>query len=185
MLKDTCAKTTIIKYVLSAQRLHTMEEHIDIVDDNGKILKSVPRSYIYQNKPLHRTVHILIKDTKGNILLQKRSAEKDFAPLWWSSSAGGHIKAGETYEQAAARELEEELGITIPLTYKGEIYYEDGRHIKRFIGLCEATYEGKLHLNPEEVADAKYFDINQIKKLIREGRLMQETINLLISHDYL
>src|SRR5262249_22085291 len=64
---------------------------------------------------LHRAVHIFVFNSRGELLLQKRSAHKDEYPNCYTSSASGHLAAGESYERAAPRELEEELGLCAPL----------------------------------------------------------------------
>lgn len=59
----------------------------------------------------HRTVHVWIRNEKGELLLQKRALTKDVYPGYWDISCAGHIDAGESPETAALRELSEELGV--------------------------------------------------------------------------
>jgi isopentenyldiphosphate isomerase len=59
----------------------------------------------------HRTVHIWIRNNKGELLLQKRALTKEVYPGYWDISCAGHIDAGESPETAALRELSEELGV--------------------------------------------------------------------------
>lgn len=59
----------------------------------------------------HRTVHVWIRNSKGELLLQKRALTKDVYPGYWDISCAGHIDAGESPETAALRELSEELGV--------------------------------------------------------------------------
>ena len=60
----------------------------------------------------HRAAHIWIYNSKGEILLQLRAKDKQFWPDRWEISAAGHVGAGEKPEDAAVRELSEELGIS-------------------------------------------------------------------------
>ena len=65
---------------------------------------------------LHRTAHVWIlrkKENKIQILLQKRSEQKDSFPGCYDISSAGHIPAGDNYGQSAVRELKEELGIVV------------------------------------------------------------------------
>ena len=90
-------------------------ERFPVVDGNDRILRYARRSEVHGNNLRHRAVHILIFDEAGEVYLQQRSRWKDRHPLKWDSSAAGHVAARESYEEAARRELEEELGINVPL----------------------------------------------------------------------
>jgi 16S rRNA (adenine1518-N6/adenine1519-N6)-dimethyltransferase len=87
------------------------EEIFDVVDEQDQAIGQAPRSVVHAQKLLHRAVHIFVFNSRGELLLQKRSAQKDEYPLCYTSSASGHLSAGESYESAAPRELEEELGL--------------------------------------------------------------------------
>jgi 16S rRNA (adenine1518-N6/adenine1519-N6)-dimethyltransferase len=54
-------------------------------------------------------VHVFLLNKVGEVFLQKRSRLKDVHPGCWDSSAAGHLDVGESYEDCARRELEEEL----------------------------------------------------------------------------
>lgn len=91
-----------------------MEEHIDIVNENGiPTGVSVPKSEIHAKGHFHNTAHVWFYNSNGEILLQQRAASKVICPLLWDVSVAGHIDAGETPEQAAVREAKEEIGIDI------------------------------------------------------------------------
>src|SRR5213082_237726 len=92
------------------------EEQFPVVDEEDRLKGSALRSKVHANNFLHRAVHILIFNPAGEVFLQMRSRWKDRHPLAWDSSAAGHVNADEDYDQAAIRELCEELGIDIPLT---------------------------------------------------------------------
>jgi isopentenyldiphosphate isomerase len=88
------------------------EELIDVVNEKGEVIQTLPRSEIHGNPSLlHMVVHVLVINKAGDILLQKRSLTKDVAPGRWDTSVGGHVNAGESLEDAANRETAEELGI--------------------------------------------------------------------------
>ena len=89
-------------------------EYIDIVTKEGKPTgKSELKSIIHQKGYYHHTAHIWFYNKKGEVLLSQRSAKKTICPLMWDVSVAGHIDAGETIKQAAIRETEEEIGLTI------------------------------------------------------------------------
>lgn len=92
-----------------------MSEWIDIVDENGNPTgQIVERNDAHRNGIWHRTAHLwLLREKDGHIqvLLQKRSANKDSHPGCYDISSAGHIPAGVEYEPSAIRELKEELGV--------------------------------------------------------------------------
>ena len=89
-----------------------MDEIFEIVDDFNNVIGIAPRSQCHGNPGLcHRTAHVVVLNELGDILLQKRSNDKDIQPGKWDSAVGGHLIVGETFEEAAVREMNEELGI--------------------------------------------------------------------------
>ena len=92
-------------------------EILDICDELGNPTgKTVERKIAHQQGILHRTAHVWIlrkKENKIQILLQKRSEQKDSFPGCYDISSAGHIPAGDNYGQSAVRELKEELGIVV------------------------------------------------------------------------
>lgn len=89
------------------------EEYFDVVDENDQVIGRETRRLVHASGLRHRAIHWLVSDGAGRILLQKRSQSKDTHPGRWDSSASGHVDAGEDYDQAARRELMEELGFPV------------------------------------------------------------------------
>jgi isopentenyl-diphosphate delta-isomerase len=73
---------------------------------------------------LHRAFSIFIFNHKGEVLLQRRSEQKMLWPGYWSNACCSHPRLGETSEEAAHRRLEQELGISAPLTYLYKFEYQ-------------------------------------------------------------
>ena len=116
-------------------------EMFDIVDENGNpIGEVIERRKAHAEGIRHRTAHIwIVREKEGRIqvLLQKRSADKDSFPGRFDTSSAGHIKAGDEPLESALRELNEELGITAKpdqLEFAGtfEVNYEKNFHGKLF-----------------------------------------------------
>ena len=98
-------------------------EYLDIVDEMGNPTgEIVEREYAHRHGIRHRTSHVwlLRKKQDVEILLQKRSLNKDSYPGCYDISSAGHIPAGSDFETSALRELKEELGVEAT---KGELHY--------------------------------------------------------------
>jgi 16S rRNA (adenine1518-N6/adenine1519-N6)-dimethyltransferase len=93
------------------------EEVFDVVDEHDRVTGQAPRSEVHRRGLLHRAVHVFVFNSRGELLVQMRSALKDEFPLHWTSSASGHLGAGETYAEAAPRELSEEVGLSADLEF--------------------------------------------------------------------
>ena len=91
-------------------------EYLDIVDESGiPTGEIIDREQAHRDGIPHRTAHVWVireKDGCTQVLLQKRSEEKDSFPGMYDTSSAGHIPAGEEPLPSALRELDEELGIS-------------------------------------------------------------------------
>ncbi len=131
------------------------EERFQLVDQRDLPLGGAPRSQVHANNLLHRAVHVLIFNSKGEVFLQLRSRSKDRYPLRWDSSAAGHVTEGETYDQTALRELEEELGIQTALKQVAKLPASD-RTDSEFIGLYFGSYDGEIRPNAAEIEAGRF-----------------------------
>jgi isopentenyl-diphosphate delta-isomerase len=89
-----------------------MSEVLDLVDSEDHVIDSMERHEIYR-LGLHnfRLVYGLIINSEEKLWIPRRTADKEICPLHLDSSMGGHVNSGESYDEAFARELEEELGL--------------------------------------------------------------------------
>src|SRR5512143_2979511 len=94
----------------------TKKETLEAVDEKNQVIDMASRWEIHQKSLRHRSVHIFIFNSKGDLYLQKRSSRKDQYTEHWDSSAAGHTDPGESPEETARRELMEELGLPVRLT---------------------------------------------------------------------
>jgi len=134
-------------------------ELFDVVDHRDRVVRQSSRADVHANGLFHRAVHILVQDAEGRFYLQRRSWNKDSAPGCWVTSCSGHVDAGEDYRGAAIRELNEELGIEVPL----EELLEVGRHPavpetgNEFVRLYVVRdFCGHLTPNPEEILEGAW-----------------------------
>lgn len=146
---------------------------IQIVDEKNEPIGGATKQEAWRNGLVHRIVRLAIFDTRGRMLVQKRSDQKELFPGRWDNSAAGHVDDGETYEQAALRELHEELGLTgVVLEDLGEYYVEvrdDWRIMKRFTRAYKIVLEDPLpvfQLPEDEVASTEWMEIADVHNLV-------------------
>lgn len=141
------------------------EEVLEIVDSDGRIIGHAPRSVIHGNNSLlHRVVHLIVVNRRGEILLQRRSRNKDVAPGRWDTSVGGHIGRGESIEEALRRETEEEIGI-VPADMKFLYTYIHSNHYEsELVYTYECISEGPFRFDDEEIEELRFWSVEEIKK---------------------
>jgi len=145
-------------------------EFIDVVDENDKVVGSASQKEVYKKLLPHRIAHVLVFNEGGEMALQMRSATKGFCPLHRSTTAGGHVQSGETYEQAALREMREEIGTSIAVEKIGkDLYIDSGRGLKKFLYTFKASSNGPFKVDHNEVERVEFFDLDKIQQMIKAG----------------
>ncbi len=142
------------------------EEYLDIVNENDKIIGKDTRENVHVNHQIHRGVHVFVMNSKGQILIQKRSKNKSDRPGYLDASAGGQVLSGETYKQAALREPTEELGFSPKGVIKVTKYNSYSRRQKEKRTLFLVYNEGPFKLNKYEIEWIKFFDIKKLNSMI-------------------
>ncbi len=121
------------------------DEILDIVDAEDNVIGRAPRGEATAKRLRHRCVFILARDADDRIFVHRRTAEKLVFPSMHDMFVGGVVGAGESYDEAAKREAEEELGVSglspVPLF---RFLYESPEHT-----WWSAVYETRT---PTEVA---------------------------------
>lgn len=107
-----------------------MEELLNIVDENDKVIGQETRENIHRHGLLHREIHVYFVTPNKEIIFQHRAKDKDTYPDLLDATVGGHVEIGDSYEQTAIKETEEETGqIILPsdlvLINKIQKYSED------------------------------------------------------------
>jgi 16S rRNA (adenine1518-N6/adenine1519-N6)-dimethyltransferase len=140
-------------------------ERFPVVDEEDRVLGEAPRAEVHGNNLRHRAVHILVFNSLGELFLQKRSRWKDRHPGLWDSSAAGHVDAGEDYDAAARRELQEELGVTAKLTRVTKLPATE-KTGREFVWLYRAQHNGPFELAKSEIDYGEFFPTNVVSEWI-------------------
>lgn len=153
-----------------------MEEILEIVSENNRVIGEEKRSTVHQRGLYHRAVHVLLYNTEGELYLQKRSEKKDICPGYWDLSVSEHLKPRESYEEAARRGLQEELGITATVRLLRDIHtqknaYPNGTKDYEIVMLFRAVSDEHIMLDQEEVAEGVFFRQEEVMELTKKERM--------------
>ncbi|MBC2878181.1 MULTISPECIES: NUDIX hydrolase [Streptomyces] len=148
------------------------DEILDVVDEQDRVVGQAPRADIYARRLLHRCTFIQVRDAAGRLFVHRRTAQKLIFPSHYDLLVGGVVGTGETYDAAALREAEEELGVhglpaPTPLfrfLYRSEEYG----------GWWSAVYEVRCDLpvrpQAEEVAWHGFLPEDEVARRLPEWR---------------
>ena len=164
-LPQWIALSNYVRQTRSRGAAAAREERFSVVDDQDRVVGEAPRATVHANNLVHRAVHILLFNRAGELFLQKRSPWKDRHPSVWDSSAAGHVDAGEEYDDAARRELREELGVEAPLHRVAKLPPSD-RTGQEFIWVYRAEHQGPFAIARDEIELGEFFDPSIVSRWI-------------------
>ena len=137
-------------------------EIVAIVDAQNNVVGTAPRGKMRAHRLIHRSTYILVFNPEGALYVQKRTMTKDVFPGYYDPATGGVVLAGESYEESAMRELEEEMGIrNVLLTRLFDFYFADER-TQVWGGAFSCVYDGPLSLQAEEVENVSLMTMDEI-----------------------
>jgi len=145
------------------------EDIFDVVNERDEVIDAKPRSVVHAQGLLHRAVHVFVFNSRGEIFLQKRSMLKDRQPGVWDSSCSGHVDSGETYDETAVRELQEEIGLVVK-SMPQKLFKIDAceETDAEFVWVYRCENDGPFHLHPDEIETGDWFNPEFVTKWISE-----------------
>jgi isopentenyl-diphosphate delta-isomerase len=145
------------------------DEKLIVVDEDDNVLDYMNKKECHVGGGiLHRAFSIFIFNSQKQLLLQKRSGQKQLWPHFWSNSCCSHPRKGENDEAATQRRLREELDLETQLHYLFKFIYHVPYHdIGSEFELC-SVYIGKsdseVTVNPNEIEEWKFIDTGMLDK---------------------
>ena len=157
--------------------MEPLDELVEVVDEEDRIVDVVPRSRVRERLLLHRCTYVVVLDPDGRVYVHRRTDSKDVYPGFYDVVAGGVNAVGESYEVCAAREVREELGITARPAYRFTHRYEgpDGRC---FGGVFDLVWDGPVRLQPEEVAWGTFLSLDEVDAMIERERFCPDSLEV-------
>ncbi len=122
---------------------------------------------------LHRAFSVFIFNSKGEMLVQKRSSKKKTWPEFWANACCSHPRKGEELEDATVRRLREELGFDCVLqylfTFEYKADYDEKWGENEVDSVFIGTYDGTVKPNKNEIDEYKFVDIEWLRKDVKSN----------------
>lgn len=147
------------------------DHYVDVVNQNDEVIGKELKSRKLELNFISRVVAIIVRNSEGKIIVCKRDSHKEVDANKYDLSACGSIDVGESYEEAAKRELVEETGIQCSLMMLDKFYQEsehDGKKFKFFCGVFLAESDKDPNLN-QELVSFKRMSLSEIEKEMNEN----------------
>ena len=151
-------------------------ELLDVVDENNNLIGKIKdKEIIHKNGIFHREIVVWIMNKNGEVLLQKRAATKKHSPNKWGLTAG-HVDAGEVVENAAKREILEEIGIRIDdlkeicITKDEEFHLNCNQYNNCFSYQFFVDVDYGVNdytIQKEELSEVKYISLEQLEEIVK------------------
>jgi len=144
------------------------EEFVILVDEQDCELGIMEKMEAHKHGVLHRALSVLVFNSKGKLLLQKRAETKYHSGGLWTNTCCSHPRPNESISDAASRRLREEMGIEIKLNHAGSFIYkaklDQGLTEHELDHVFTGVFDAKPNINRHEVADWKYVSVHSLMK---------------------
>jgi isopentenyl-diphosphate delta-isomerase len=161
-----------------------LDELLDLVNEHDEVIGQEYRLEVY-NKKLNnfRVVNAFLVNEKKEVWIPRRSRTKKLFPFCLDASMGGHVMAGETYDQAFARELHEELNLKIDLLqYQCCARLAPNQHnVSAYMRVYIIQTNVSPDYNQADFDSAAWYAIDDLQKSIQLGEATKGDLPVLIN----
>jgi isopentenyl-diphosphate delta-isomerase len=138
-----------------------------LVDEDDREIGTAEKLEAHRSGALHRAISVIIWDSAGRLLLQKRAAGKYHSGGSWTNACCGHPRPGEDVHEAALRRLQEEMGFACPLERLGTIRYraelDHGMTEHELVHMFRGVYDGTIAPNPAEAEGYQWTRLEDVR----------------------
>lgn len=147
--------------------VQTTDESLVLIDADDREIGTAEKLDAHRRGLLHRAFSVIVWDSAGRLLLQKRAAGKYHSAGLWTNACCGHPRPGEATEAAAKRRLAEEMGFTCPLEWLGTVRYEaafdNGLAEHEIVHVFRGRHDGPIAPDPAEAEDYRWRDLAAVR----------------------
>lgn len=158
------------------------DELVDVIDEQGRTVGVVTRRDMRGRRLPHRCTYVLVFDRAGRLFVHLRTATKDVYPSHWDVAIGGVVLAGESFDQGAAREIREELGVDATAERLFPFRYADAATIVQGM-VYRLVHEGPFTLQAEEVVRGEFLPLPQISELVARQSFCPDGLQVLAEYE--
>jgi isopentenyldiphosphate isomerase len=154
------------------------DEMLDVVNEDDRVQFRATRERVHREYHIHRSVMFFVFDDEGRVFVNRRSAAKEWYPSSWSIAFGGHVLAGESYDQAAAREVREEVGLSVRptlITSFKKRTADERENVKVYAVVADR----EPVLFPDEIEMGQFCTLAEVNEMLGRFDFLPETDTLL------
>jgi isopentenyldiphosphate isomerase len=145
------------------------DEQVDLIDEQDRVIGRAGRRQVRRANLLHRGVGVVCRNSAGQIYVHRRTDSKDVFPGMYDASVGGVVASGERYQDAARRELAEELGIVGPEPSFLFMHRYRGAQVDTWNAVFEVVWDGPIVHQPEEIAWGAFLTEEELRWRLETG----------------
>ncbi|GIU84714.1 MAG: hypothetical protein KatS3mg008_1489 [Acidimicrobiales bacterium] len=164
---------------MNGSELFPADELVEVVDGEGRVLDIVPRRLMRERNLRHRTVFVVLIDSRGRLVVHRRADWKDVWPGHWDVAFGGVCLVDEPWIEAARRELREEVGVTAPLRELGSGRYEDDT-VREIASVFLAISDGPYEFPDGEVTEHALVPIDDLRVWVGGRRCCPDSMAIVV-----
>ena len=146
----------------------TDNDRVILVERDDREVGTLDKLAAHQSGVLHRALSVIVAQSDGSLLLQKRAAAKYHSGGLWTNTCCSHPRPGEAVDIAAHRRLEEEMGFSCPLTPLFTVQYRanvsNDLIENELVHVFGGRFEGEPNPNPTEVEDWRWASPEAIRQ---------------------
>jgi isopentenyldiphosphate isomerase len=146
-------------------------ELVDVLNEENEVIDTLPRNVVNERNLRHNCVYVIVLNKRGEWLVTKRTAAKKVYPSLYEIARGGTCASGESFEDCARRELEEEVGVRVgkggaKLEFLFDFDFKDD-FINERVRVFKTVFDGKPKLQKEEVAESFFVSEEKLREMAR------------------
>jgi 8-oxo-dGTP pyrophosphatase MutT (NUDIX family) len=154
------------------------DELLDVVDEQDLVVGQATRREVRARRLLHRFSSVLCRDGAGRLYVHRRTDDKDVYPGMYDLAAGGVLAAGETYLEAARRELAEELGVAGPEPRFLFKHRYRGRENPSWSATFEVTWDGPITPQASEIAWGGFLTMDELAARLQQWQFCPDGLEI-------